>query len=64
MEEERGKEEEAQIKLEEEHEIEKLQSLIWISSSPASPSNEGSVTLKNISLSRASLALLKEAKSI
>lgn len=34
--------------------------LIWISSSPASPSNEGSVTLKNISLSRASLALLKE----
>ncbi|CAI9293665.1 unnamed protein product [Lactuca saligna] len=38
----------------------KRSGLIWISSSPASPSNEGSVTLKNISLSRASLALLKE----
>lgn len=34
--------------------------LIRISSSPASPSNEASVTLKNLSLSRASLALLKQ----
>lgn len=38
--------------------------LIRISSSPASPSREGSVTLKNLNLSNASLALLetKETK--
>lgn len=33
--------------------------LMRISRSPASPSKEGSVTLKNLSLSRASLALLE-----
>lgn len=33
--------------------------LIRISRSPASPSREGSVTLKNLSLSKASLALLE-----
>ena len=31
-----------------------------ISSSPASPSREGSVTLRNLNLSRASLALLQQ----
>ena len=37
--------------------------LIRISRSPASPSKEGSVTLKNLNLSKASLALLEEERT-
>jgi hypothetical protein len=38
--------------------------LMRISRSPASPSNEGSVTLKNLNLSKASLALLHHINRI